>query len=180
MPDTPNFAITYPCENTLISCNDFAVYATDVETALASVDAQALAVTQSPYAFANLTTATAVGVEAVMAMGSTSGSGVTIGATTFTIVTPGLYVANVNTGATQSTLTMTSQRVSVAVNGTNVVIGKWRGSNPADVNVFFGGYSTDLQLAVGDTVSFKYLWTGTGAIGSLGTMVGSISLLATP
>lgn len=180
MPDTANFSITYPCEGTAITLSDFSTYANDVEAALAQIDTEATAVTHVPYAFAQLSTATAVGVEATMTFSNTSGSGVTIGASTFTIITAGLYRANTITGATQSTLTITSQRQAIAVNGTNVVACKWRGNNPADVNVYFGGYGTDLSLAVGDTVSFKYLWTGTGAIGSLGNSYGSITLLATP
>lgn len=181
MPDTPNFAITYPCMGPTVDPAAFSEFAADVEAAIASVDAQAAGVVGLPYAFASLTTATAFGVEAIMTMSNTSGSGITIGASTYTIVTPGLYVAGATaSNANQSTLTYTSQRVAVYVNGVFFAACKWRGVNPADVFVMGGSYSVNVPLLAGDVVTYRYLWTGTGAISGSAGGLGSLMLLATP
>ena len=176
----PNYDIDYPCLGTVIDPDAFNEFATDVEAALATVDAEVTALTRMPYAQASLTSNTALGVEAAMTIVSPSSEGITVGATTFTVITPGLYAIAASLGGNQSTLTMTSQRIAVAVNGVNVVAGKWRGSNPADPTVRDGGYSTDVPLAAGDLVSFRFLWTGTGVLsGPAGGRCG-LDLLATP
>jgi hypothetical protein len=180
MPDTPNFAITYPCMGPTVAVADFQVYAADVEAALVAVDAEAQAVTHVPYAFATLASNPALGVETVMTMSSTTSSGVTVGASTFTAVTGGVYTFGAQLGGTTSTLTLTSQRLAVYVNGVFQVACKWRGSNPIDAFGLDGAYSVDLPIAAADVVTFRYLWTGTGALFGPAAGTASMTLLATP
>jgi hypothetical protein len=186
MPDTPNFAISYPCMSTAIVVSAFCDFATDVENAIATVDAEATAVLHTPYAYAISESTAAAGAETTMifttfAAGITS-SGITVNAAagTFTIVTPGSYVAAVFVSANQATLTMTSQRVAVFVNGALQAVRKYRGTNPVTVGALSGSYSVDLHLAAGDVVTYRYLWTGTGALNGLATAHASLSFLGTP
>lgn len=174
MPDTPNFGITYPCEDTLVDCDDFATLATDIESAIATVDAEASNVLNLPYGRVSSATANpAFGVEAIMTWGGSPtgdfANGVTLnaGAGTMTIVTPGIYQASAYNLGNQSTLTITSQRIAVYVNGIFQVARKYRGTNPATAIVLSGTYTADIgPLVAGDIVTFRYLWTGTGALSS--------------
>lgn len=180
MPDTPVYAITYPCIGVPITTASFAAFATDVEAALIAVDAIATTVASAPYAFAELTVNPAFGVETVMALSNSSSSTIAVLATSFSISTAGLYAINGKMDSPQSTLTFTSQRLAVYVNGVFQAATKWRGANPADFSVRNGGYSIDLPLAVADSVTFRYLWTGTGALSNPATGTASLTLLATP
>lgn len=185
MPDTPNFAITYPCVGSAISASSFATFATDVETAIAAVDNQgygvgSIGVLNVSYAFTTLSSNPAFGVETVMTFSNTTASDIGFGASSFTASTPGPHTVSVLLSSPQSTLTITSQRVAIYVNGVLNTANKWRGSNPPDFAVFNGGFSTDIYLVGGDIVTFRYLWTGTGALGGPVTGTASLLLLATP
>lgn len=186
MPTTTNYAIPYPCEGDVITPAVFLAYATGVEAAVANVDAVQAAVLHTPFFMATPTAAAAVGVETTALFlaftTSQASSGVTVNqaAGTVTIITPGLYQVSAQVAANQATLTMTSQRVAVAVNGINIVVRKYRGTNPVTVGALSGGYSSDINLAVGDVVTFRYLWTGTGALTADAQMNVSLALLATP
>lgn len=181
MPDTPNYAITYPCMGVPVTPADFNTFATDVEAALVAVDTKTRAVLNVPYAMANTASSPAFGVETIMTFSGTSGSGITIGASTFTALTAGLYAFGVNITEPNSTLTITSQRVAIYINGVFMSACKWRGTNPSDAFVQGGAYTSDLPVAVADVVTFRYLWTGTGALLSPPvTGFVSMTLLATP
>lgn len=186
MPSTPNFAITYPCLTPLISMPDFSAFATDVEAALAAVDAEAVTATHNPYAFALGNVAAAFGVESILTYtgfpANSFNSGITFNAAagTFTIVTPGLYSATAESSSNQSTLTMTSQRIAVFVNGVLFAVRKYRGTNPVTVGALVGSYSTDVPLIAGDVVTFRYLWTGTGALTGDATGNVSLAMLTSP
>lgn len=186
MPDTPNFAITYPCENVPISCNDFAVLATDTEAAILSVNAEATAVLSDPAARARASTAVALAVDTTLtyaAFPTTQfSSGITFNAAagTFTIVTPGIYIASTAVDSNSSTLTMTSQRVSVVLNGVLYGARKYRGTNPITANVLTGSYTIAIgPLIAGDVVTFRYLWTGTGVLNANAGATVSLNYLAT-
>lgn len=186
MPDTPNFAITYPCLGSVMALADFSTFALDVEAALAAVDAEATAATHNPFAFALGNVAAALGVESVMTYtgfpANSFNSGITFNAAagTFTIVTPGVYSATAELASNQSTLTMTSQRIAVFVNGVLFAVRKYRGTNPVTVGALVGSYSTDVPLLAGDIVTFRYLWTGTGALTGDATGNVSLAMLTSP
>lgn len=182
MPDTPNFAITYPCEGVPISCADFSVFATDVEAAIATVDAEGVAVTHEPYALQVTQTTAAVGVATTLVFVASAfnfSSGITVAANAFTALTGGLYLVNVQGNSINSTLTLTSNRVSILKNAVLVDAIKRK---PV-VGVASAGnitISAPVDLAVGDAVTFQHLWTGTGALtGPLNASV-SIQLLSSP
>lgn len=186
MPDTPIYAITYPCESAPITVSDFSVFATDVEAALALTDTEATFVTHLPYfrgvgaatpAFAVETTTTYTAFPTTVAS-----SGVTVNAAagTVTIITPGIYLASLRVSTPESTLTVTSSRAAVAINGVNAAAKKFRGLNPAGVTALSGTYDTDILVIAGDVVTFRYLWTGTGALTGPVTITATLDLLATP
>ena len=153
MPDTPNFPITYPCAGVTISCDSFREFATDVEAAIATVDAEAAAALNLPYARIVFASANpAFGVETVMTFGliptGDFANGVTVnaGAGTMTIVTPGIYQASVQMFGNQSTLTMTSQRIGVFVNAVLQMVRKYRGTNPAGAGALSGTYTANIEI----------------------------------
>src|SRR5215510_7921658 len=139
MPDTPNFSITYPCQDEAINSDHFRDFATDVEAAVSAVNVEAAAVLNTPYARIVVATANpAAAAETTMTFGVIPAgdivNGITVnsGAGTMTIVTPGVYHASVQVSGNQATLTMTSQRISVFVNGVFLLTRKFRGFNPAN------------------------------------------------
>lgn len=182
MPDTPNFAITYPCEGFGVAVADFATFATDVEAALVTVDAEATAVTHTPYALQVTNTNPAVGVATTLvfvASGFNFSSGITVAANAFTAITPGLYMVTAQTQPVSSTLTLTSARTSILKNAVlvNAIKRKPSASSPAVNGMTI---SAPVELLAGDVVAFQYLWTGTGAlVNPLGASV-AIQLLSTP
>src|SRR5687767_9223785 len=96
MPDTPNFAITYPCEGSAIDCDDFAAFATDVEAAFVAADTEATNATHTPFALQATSTTPALAVATTLifiASANNFSSGITVGANAFTAITPGLYLA---------------------------------------------------------------------------------------
>lgn len=182
MPDTANFAITYPCMDEVVDCNDFAIFATDVEAAIAAVDAEGIAVTHTPYALQTTSTTPAVGVATTLvhvASVNNFSSGVTVAANTFTIITPGLYLANAQCNGVTSNTTLTSARVSILKNAvlTNAFKRKPVVGFPSSSNM---NLSSALELIAGDAVTFQYLWTGTGALTGPLTATVNIQLLSTP
>lgn len=176
MPDSSNFAITYPCEGSAVNPVDFSVFAFDVESALSAVTAEGVAVvsdrmfhaigTAAIAAAAADTTMTYTGFPA-----SVKSSGVTVNTATgdITIVATAIYElwAFVNASAT-STLTITSQQIGIFVNGILYGTQKRRGFNPAVTFATTGAYSMLVPLNAGDVVTFKYQWNGTGALNSAG------------
>lgn len=182
MPNTPNFGITYPCMSPAISVNDFQAYATSVETAIATVDTEATATTHLPYAIQVTSTTPAVGVATTLVFVASAfnlSSGVTVAANTFTIITPGLYDVIAQTGPFDSTLTLTSARTSILKNAVlvNAIKRKPSVAFPSAGNM---NITAALDCAVGDAITFQYLWTGTGAaVNPLAAQV-TIQLLSTP
>jgi hypothetical protein len=186
MPDTPVYEITYPCEGDPISMSDFSVFAADVEAALVVTDAEADLATHLPNARGLGSATPAVNVEATLTYlaspAANASSGITFNAAagTFTMVTPGIYLATVQMFSPESTLTVTSQRVAVAVNAVNTVVKKQSGAVPPTILGRPTSYSTDIAVAAGDVVTFRYLWTGTGALASAAFATVTLDLLATP
>lgn len=187
MPDSPNFAITYPCLGSAITLADFSTFATDVEAALARVDATAVAVTHNPYARLIGFTAAAVGVETILdftafaALNLSSGFTVNNAAGTVTVITPGMYLAGLQISGDQSTLTMTSHRVALYVNGVLHSTRKYQGTFPVvGIAAQSGVFDTAVQLAAGDVVTIRYLWTGTGALTSNASGSLYLDLLTSP
>lgn len=186
MPDTPIYGITYPCEGSGITAADFATFANDVASAVAATDLEAIQVTNLPNAVAFGQSNPAFGVETVYTYtavpASNSTSGITLNPVTgvFTILTGGIYSASVRNLAIASTLTVTSHRIAVTVNGTNIVSRKYRGFNPPDPSSIGGSYTADVFLAAGDLVTFRLLWTGTGALLNPAQAFVALDLLATP
>jgi hypothetical protein len=187
MPDTPIYGITYPCVTSPVNPADFEALAADTEAALAVLDAEATSVTHLPNARAFGDALPAFGVEATLTyltfptLNTSAGITFNAAAGTFTIITPGIYSASVrNIGPGSGSLTITSQRIAVAVNGTNRVIRKYRGFNPPDPGVLAGSYSCDISCLAGDVVTFRFLWTGTGVLLSGEQAYVSLDLLATP
>lgn len=182
MPTTAS-GITFPCEGSPISVNDFATLALTTEAALVATNAAVANVVNLPHMRGNAATTTAFGVEAIMTFpGFSFTAGVTVntGTGAITIIAPGNYVASVSAGANSSTLTITSQRVAVYVNGVFYVAQKSRGSNPAVTIVTGTVYDTDtLPLVAGDVVTFRYLWTGTGALNPNAIAIVSLSMVGT-
>lgn len=183
MPDTPNYAISFPCEGNVITPAVFSDFALDIEAAIATVSTAGTAVTHTPMARASGITPNNPGVETVVTTTAATSyaSGITLNpaAGTFTIVKPGLYNAEGSVYQLQSSLTMTSQRLAVAVNGVNVVAKKYHGSNPADITTLGGSFSAPIYVVAGDVVTFRYLWTGTGVLGFNGNWI-CLSMLTTP
>jgi hypothetical protein len=186
MPDTPVYGITYPCATSPVSMNDFRVLAEDTETAVNVVDFEGVAATHLANGRAFGTANPAFAVEATLVYTASPAQNTTTGITlntatgVFTVLTGGIYSASVRNLGAQSTLTVTSHRMSVAVNGVNQVTRKYRGSNPPDQFSMTGAYSCDIFAAVGDLVTFRFLWTGTGALlGPVQAYV-ALDLLATP
>lgn len=182
MPDTPNFAITYPCEGTPVTLNDFYEFATDIEAAFVAVDAEAVAVTNAPYAIQVTSTTPALAVATTLIFVASAfnvSSGITVAANAFTAITPGLYEVTAQTQGVDSTLTMTSGRTSILKNGVlvNAIKRKPVIGLPSVSNMTI---TAPVNLLAGDAVTFQYLWTGTGALtGPLAASV-SIQLLSTP
>lgn len=182
MPDTPNFAITYPCVGVPIACADFATFATDVEAAVATVDTEATAATHLPYALQVTQTTPALAVATTLVFAASAfnfSTGITVAGNAFTVVTPGLYLTTAQCNGIDSTLTMTSGRVSILRNGVLVDAIKRRPYTgfPSVSNLTV---TAPLELVAGDAVTFQYLWTGSGAlINPLNASV-SIQLLSTP
>jgi hypothetical protein len=182
MPDTPNFGITYPCEGSAITLADFATFANDVDAAFAAVDATATAVTHAPYAIQVTSTTPALAVATTLVFVASAfnfSSGVAVIGNTFQAITPGLYEVTAQTQSVTSTLTMTSGRTSILKNGVlvNAIKRKPVIGLPSVSNMTI---TAPVDLLLGDTVSFQYLWTGTGAL--TGPLAASVStqLLSTP
>lgn len=187
MPDTPVYSITYPCEGSPVSVADFATFATDVEAAISTVSTVANGVTHRPYVRGNWTSNAAVAVETIVVFSaaSTSSTGITVNAAagTATIGTAGIYRIGANlSNGTQSDTTMSSQRLSVFRNGVFYAGKRFRGRNPISIDCAGGSYTILMNLAAGDVITFRYLWTGTGSIVASGGASGSfdVSMLFTP
>jgi hypothetical protein len=182
MPDTPNFAITYPCVGSPVACSDFYTYATDVEAAVATVDAEATASTHLPYALQVTQTTPAVAVATTLVFTASAfnfSTGITVAGNTFTAITPGLYLVTAQTSGIDSTLTMTSGRLSILRNAVLVDAIK-RKPFLAFPSVSNMTITAPVELAVGDVVTFQYLWTGSGALVNPLNASVSIQLLSTP
>lgn len=186
MPSTPNFGITYPCEGSPIAVTDFSSFALSAEAAISTVSAEGAAVVADPVFHA-------IGVAAIAASGadttmtytgfvsSFKSSGFTVNTATgdITAVTTGIYElwALVNTSG-QATVSMTSQRIGIFINGTFYASQKRRAYNPAIANATYGTFSVMAQLTAGDVVNFKYQWTGTAALSSQGGGTVGINFVA--
>lgn len=192
MPSTPQFSIDYPCMGPAINPTAFAELATSTEEALDRVGfsatpggGEAYAVTHLPTGRGLGSVTTAFGVEATfnfLAVPSSvvTGTGVTINTVTgaFNFLFNGFYMASVNIGGSSSTLTMTSHRVAVYVNGVLYAARKTRGTNPASTSALSTSFDFGINILNTDTVTFRYLWTGTGVLSGPASATVAISLLS--
>lgn len=188
MPNTPNFGITYPCMGSPISTADFVNFASTTETAISTVAAEATAVATGMYAYLpsiNLPNP-AVGVETILLFSATTASnGMTIntGAGTVTPTTSGICAMSLSlSSAPQSSLTLTSQRIAIYVNGVLFAARKWPGNNPVNIGAYGGSFEIAVPVSAGDTITFRYLWTGTGSLAAAGGAGGTawLSMIASP
>lgn len=193
MPVTPQFGITYPCMGVPVTLADFASHATTTETALDSVgfgavpgSGEAYAVTHLPVGRGIGAVTTLPGVEGTLTYtlvpsSVVSGTGVTInvGTGAFNVLSSGFYMASATVGgAPGSTLTMTSQRIAVYVNANLYAAKKVRGSNPASASTISSTYDFGVNLLNTDTLTFRFLWTGTGVLTGVASATVSLSLLS--
>lgn len=181
MPDTPNFAITYPCEATLLAPADFATYATDVDAAIGTVNAEGVAVTQTPYALQVTNTVVPPGVATNLtnvASPFNFSSGITVGANSFTILTPGMYFTNVESNQIAATVGLQSARMQVLKNG--VVFAAFKRKPVVGAPVAPGlGFSIDVPCQAGDVLAWQFLWVGSVVADPLAAAI-SIQSLSTP
>lgn len=192
MPTTPQFGIIYPCMSSVITSADFAALATSTETALDTVGfsvvpgtGEAYSVTHLPVGRGTGTVTTLPGVEGTLTYtlvpaSVVTGTGVTVnpGTGAFTFLNNGFYMASVAIGGNSATLTMTSQRVAVYVNGVLYAARRTRGTNPASTGAVSSTFTFGVNLLNTDTVTFRYLWTGTGVLGGPASATVSLSLLS--
>lgn len=193
MPSTPQFGITYPCMSSTVDPAAFAELATTTETALEDVGFSVSAPgTGEAYEVTHLPTGRGLGaatplfgVETTLTYtfapaSVVTGTGVTIntGTGAFNFLYSGFYMASIAFGGNTSTLTMTSQRIAVYVNATLYTAVKTRGTNPS--SQFANGTSVDFGINIlnTDTVTFRYLWTGTGVLTGPASATIALSLLA--
>jgi hypothetical protein len=185
---TPNYAIPFPCEGEAITTASFSAWALGVENALIQADAAATAATHEPQANLSAQSNTAVGVEGTLTFDAFGGTlnmsnGITINAAagTATVVFPGLYNVMVSIPGNASTLTMTSQRMAVYVNGVLYAAKKLRGFTVASTITLSGSVDWDVgPLAAGDVITIRWLWTGTGALSSTAFFDVAIAFLGSP
>jgi hypothetical protein len=186
MPATPVYGITFPCEGAPVTLADFADNASTTETAMTAVELDSVAATHLATASLFATANPAFGVEAtfvynvIPALNASNGITVNTATGAITVITGGIYQAGSQMRLADSTLTMTSSRVAVAVNGVNIVARKYRGFNPPDPTVLSGAFCADIYAAAGDIITFRFLWTGTGALLSGAQATVTLDLLATP
>lgn len=192
MPSTPQFGITFPCLSPTVSPADFATLATTTETALDTVGfgsvpgtGEAYAVTHLPWGRGLGAVTTPFGAEATFTYTAvptsvTFGGGIVVFPASGNFVTTftGFHMASVAIQGNSSTLTMTSQRVAVYVNGVLYAARKTRGDDPVFVSALTTSYDFGVNLAAGDTVTFRYLWTGTGVLSGVASAITSLSLLS--
>lgn len=186
MPNTSNFGITYPC-GPAISTADFANLALTTETAISTVATEAANVTNGQWAYINMSLLNpAVGAETIYTFNAASASnGMTLnaGAGTVTPSTSGICVVSFSqAGSVQSSLTITSQRVAIYVSGNFVAARRWPGTNPTGIGTFGGSFEVPVPVVAGDTITFRYLWTGTGTINGAGGTGATawLSMIASP
>lgn len=182
MPSTPNFGIVYPCLTPVVTAADFVAFATSTEAANATVDAEAVAVTHLPYALQTTSTVIPVGVATTLAFSASAfnfSAGITVGVSSFTILTGGLYLVTVQTQGVESNTTLTSARTSILRNGVlvNAIKRKPFVSFPTASNM---NITAAVPLAAADVLSAQYLWTGTGALLAPLAASFSVQLLSTP
>lgn len=185
---TPNYAIPFPCAGDPLNPAAFQSLALGVDNALLQGDAAATAATHEAQANLSGQANPAVGVEAIVTFDFLGGifnlsNGITINAAagTATVVFPGLYGVMMTSGGSQSTLTMTSQRMAVYVNGVLYAAKKLRGFNPAFVQTLSGSVYWDVgPLVLGDVITLRWVWTGTGALTSAASFDIAIAFLGSP
>lgn len=191
MPGTPVYGITFPCLSPAITAADFASFATTAEAALNLVTSSTAAGVDSAQRATHMPTARGIGaatpafgVEATFLFtlipSSVTSNGIALntGTGVFGVLENGFYMASTTVSGSSSTLTMTSQRVAVYVNGVLYAAVKVRGRNPVSFDTAAASYDLGLNLAAGDQVTFRYVWTGTGALGGPAGATCSLSLIS--
>lgn len=190
MPSTPIYGITYPCMSPVVAPSAFASLASTTELAIDATGFGTPLGTGEAYAVTHLATGRGLGsapplpgVEATLTFlivpSSVASNGVVVNNATgtFTVGNNGLYMSSVAIGGNSATLTMTSQRVAVYVNGVLYAAKKTRGTNPTSTAAISSSFDFAVNLLAADVVTFRYLWTGTGVIGTASATV-ALSLIS--
>lgn len=174
MPDTPVFAITYPCEGSSITMQDFYDFATTVEAAVVGVDALATEAVLPPNVSVQLSLAgVALNVATDITYVSEDWDSAAIAAppaTALTVPADGMYFVPFYAGVS-GFATLTSMRAAISVNGVNQYAFKFAPNSGTPNRSVPHGL---LRLAAGDLVRCNFLWTGTGGPG---TVTGSMGLI---
>ena len=168
MPQTDHYAIDYPCLGPAISLSDFSAYATDVEAALATVNAQTVPLFNRDYvATFGVNPASASGVtstitwNAPLTKNNPNGMWNAGAPTLFTLQSSGSFLVSLHvTGS--GFATETSVRGAVLVNGVEQLWGKIGG--PTSTTNQFWVAGTLVSVTAGSTITATILFTGTGNI----------------
>lgn len=175
MPSSPTFAIPFPCEGALVSCADFAAFATAVEAAIASVDAVENFVLNRPSAFVAATgvTSVAVGVSTTLTYGvevwDTNGmADLAVNNDRLTVQTDGVYMFSGASNSVLAPTTLTSNAVILTKNGVAFAENKQDSTSVTYPTMAM----TIIPCVVGDIIRLNYLWTGTGGPLGIGGRLG--------
>lgn len=160
---TPVFGIRYPVMGDPITTTVFQDEATDIEAAVASVDALATARLNRPYVVVFGSFTAVIAVETVVTWtgeGRDTDNMFTLGApTVLTVNTPGVYLVTANMDSPFAT-TITAVRTSLLRNGVvQYAQSKRSQNNGIGADTLLSGL---ISCAAGDTLQVRFLWTGTG------------------
>lgn len=162
---TTNFGIRFPCSGETIDPTVFQNFAEDVDTALATVDtAQQFAQTRpAASVFTNdAGSSVAVGVRTAMTFTTTAfNNGMTVGATTLTAITGGIYMVTAEFADINAGTTNTSWTGSIDVNATTVVA-RTLGRSTSNASASNINVSMLTRVTAGSTISAYWFWLGSG------------------
>lgn len=159
---TPNFGIQYPCAGETIDPTVFQTFADDVEAALATVDALSAAALQRPRGLIRRTTAQSIAPGAMTAISwqvTEFSSGVTAGATGFTLTSDGIYFVSFNANAGGAPTSITSWAGEISVAG---VVKYRRKISEFPAHLTPGSFNVAglISGTAGNLVAHAYGWTG--------------------
>jgi len=170
MPDaTPNFGIRYPCAGETIDAAVFETFATDVEAAIALVDAEMTRALHRPavrlqrgLASQSITVATTTDATYdTESFDNDSMGNLGVNNDRATIQTAGVYLAKFWVSQMSAFTTITSTSVLISQNG----LTRWQKKGPQGATVTAIPWLAILgvlECAVGDIIRGRILWTGTG------------------
>lgn len=167
MPQTNEFAITYPCLTPVVTPSDFYQHAASTEAALAQVNALVPPLLRREFVAAQAvnpniaaSVSTTVSWNTPPAANNPSGMFSSGSPTVFTLQSSGSFLVCLRAQNLTFPTTMTSWRAAVLLNGGEVAWGKMGGpsNNPPQFHVS----GTIVGASAGQQISCTALWTGTG------------------